>query len=569
MANPKVSVFAATYRLGGQRMMFESLAKQTFKDFEYVLGDEIFVERERELRELADRAGIRFTHVAVKSLPVTAWPFVFNRALEACRGELLVICGDYSWLSENYLERAWELHERFCGMASMCGMKLDHRTTADEYNAGTAWTAPVDIPEDRITYVTRWIDGDRGYVTDNRVTGLYTVPRELATWLNGSDEAFCGGHGYDDWDFTYRCELAGHRFVLDLAAVVHRVSHPHGATVPGFETKKRVRSNEESRAMVGLKRERLTGGEVSVQGHVGLRDERWKNKRFVISGGEASFFTKGIVGVLAPRGVRIQEQRVGTAQMVTDYMVFGVSPADVVVASPLLSNGLKVWYWWNGLDAHELGDRTWGNLPSSMFERGLEFLKDTRVRHLVVHDRLRGLLEKVGIRSEVCMPVLTDPPQCLVEMPATRAVLVYWGGTAAFLADATIEVMKQMPDVGFIVTGKCDRQLPDNAVVRGWEDNFDVNKVYNGTRAMLRLNRVDGMAVSVLEYMRLGRRVVTTYPYAGVTVVDASSSSLVGDSVAALRKVLAEEELDVQAAKHYAQYTVDSFAARFGEIMRG
>ena len=111
---PKVCVLVSTKRPGGIDAILYSLAKQSSKDFELVMVDELW-EREHHVRARAEELGIRVTAISISKPKQHPLAFGFqnawNTGLASCRGPYLAIVNDYAWLSPDFVSSIIDFYE--------------------------------------------------------------------------------------------------------------------------------------------------------------------------------------------------------------------------------------------------------------------------------------------------------------------------------------------------------------------------------------------------------------------------------------------------------------------------
>jgi len=132
---PKISLLVVTNRPGGIEILKDNLDRQTFRDFEVVLVDELYDWRKEEVAEYLKE--YQLTHLKPRpKLEGDAWNLnkAYNDGIAASRGKFLVSLQDYIWISANGLHRFWETYEMH-PLALVTGVghkyknpdKLDHR----------------------------------------------------------------------------------------------------------------------------------------------------------------------------------------------------------------------------------------------------------------------------------------------------------------------------------------------------------------------------------------------------------------------------------------------------------
>lgn len=101
---PLLSVIVPTNRVGGLDLLFESLAAQTFTDFELCLSDGIYKHRSALVAQRA--AGYRFPvkHIdPCGQFPLTEFCRTENAAIDVAIGQVAVFLADYTWCPPDLL----------------------------------------------------------------------------------------------------------------------------------------------------------------------------------------------------------------------------------------------------------------------------------------------------------------------------------------------------------------------------------------------------------------------------------------------------------------------------------
>jgi len=120
MKMPKLSLALFTRRTGGIDVAKYNLLRQTFKDFEFILIDELYEKRHEAVEKYFKGSGIDLVHVNASKEHHRRWkPWDYtvcrsmNLALVYARGELLVFNGDYWVMSKRALEAVWKAWEKW------------------------------------------------------------------------------------------------------------------------------------------------------------------------------------------------------------------------------------------------------------------------------------------------------------------------------------------------------------------------------------------------------------------------------------------------------------------------
>lgn len=139
MVKPKISVALFTKRTGGIDVAKYGLVTQTFKDFEFILLDELHEKRAALVKEYFKDTNIKLVQVNCSKERHPKWkPWDFtigrsnNLGLIYAEGELLVFCGDYMLLCPTFLEAIWTAWRKW-GKKGICVPISPHRETYHQF----------------------------------------------------------------------------------------------------------------------------------------------------------------------------------------------------------------------------------------------------------------------------------------------------------------------------------------------------------------------------------------------------------------------------------------------------
>lgn len=251
-----ISVIAPTYRLGLD-VICDSLAAQTFTDFEYVVPDAIFDRRHPLVAERLASYPFPIKHVRPSGGPeLSNYCRSINDAIVQCSGELVVIVCDYNWFPPDCLAEHWRAYQE--SDKRTCFVRDNHCTALPplhpeftpygpdmeqftegrraeieaEINAGAdRYAADLEAGKlDRFMWsifaepltndavmalpITRSDVKQGRPAIDYRHCSLKNegIPLEAFLAVNGLDERMDGSHLYQDQEFALRVERAGFRW---------------------------------------------------------------------------------------------------------------------------------------------------------------------------------------------------------------------------------------------------------------------------------------------------------------------------------------------------------------------
>jgi glycosyltransferase involved in cell wall biosynthesis len=265
---PFISVIVPTMRVGGLNVLFDSLARSEFTDFELVLVDALYPRRKEVVAEEARDRFLRVIHVeGSEHFPVTSYCAMMNKGIVAASGEVVVMAVDYTRFRPDTLGKHAAWHRENVGglMGPHRYVKLDADKTFPAYGREEIDRYERDIRLGQIDDFMFSI----GDATDEHADPFHVDGGTTATWdadpklrmpagpiapaflhcknesvrlealleVNGFDEALDGCHGWQDSDLADRLAIkAGVRFTLDPTCVVD-IANPRGV----FPFAKRLR----------------------------------------------------------------------------------------------------------------------------------------------------------------------------------------------------------------------------------------------------------------------------------------------------------------------------------------
>lgn len=213
---PKISILYVTNRLGGIDILKDNLDRQTFRDFEVVIVDDL--DRSDEIKAyMAD-----YSPTVLKPRPRASgdvWNLnkAYNDGLRACKGELIVFLQDYIWVRANGLERWWQDYEAHPeAFFSGVGHKAKWPERKDNDGAMSIFKrfeAPVGISE----LDDRLIEPKTGLEESNYSTwelNWACAPRKLMPEFDESMDQHFGG---DNVVVAAKAAMLGVEFYIDYS----------------------------------------------------------------------------------------------------------------------------------------------------------------------------------------------------------------------------------------------------------------------------------------------------------------------------------------------------------------
>lgn len=229
-----ISIYTVTNRWGGIDIAWESLKKQTFRDFEWILVDTHYSERHREVREYVNDKRLRhFPTYPLRKEDFWDLNRSNNQALRLASGDIVISYQDYIWLPENAVEKFYA-QAKFLGFGNWltgCGHKGANPDKAYD-------------PKGKISiFETPYSDPPSGFSEmDARVFGTKEPQIVGPTWfelnwacfwmkdikeIGGFDErldSLC--YGCDNVSLADRAKAVGHDIWIDRSNEIY--GFPHG-----------------------------------------------------------------------------------------------------------------------------------------------------------------------------------------------------------------------------------------------------------------------------------------------------------------------------------------------------
>jgi glycosyltransferase involved in cell wall biosynthesis len=229
----KISIVFTTIRLGGMDVLFNSLATQTFRDFDVVIVDEWHDVRAEPLRDKLRGESLDVLHIPpIRNETFSNSAHGFNSGLCRASGELIIFLADNVWLYPDFLRDHWDVYAR-AKKYSMCGYFDRYHWPELKAGGDLFWTifekemtcARADEVFRESPYYVENKGGAKGpMIPDspyNSISGRFyyaagneSIPLAVIRELNGFDERYDNSWGTSDIDIGLRAEMIGWQFAL-------------------------------------------------------------------------------------------------------------------------------------------------------------------------------------------------------------------------------------------------------------------------------------------------------------------------------------------------------------------
>lgn len=222
---PKISVLQITARYGNIDILKANLDRQVFQDFEVVLVDALWREREDMVKEYLKDYALNYTRSSDKREGAYSnLSHADNEGFGASKGELIVCLQDYIWIGPDALLKFWQVYEQnpdilVTGVGDQYASPTVENIT-DPKGAVTVFKEPYRRrPENKCWYDPRKrLDQGSFYMCNPQdwEMNVSSIPRKVIYELGGMDETYdFHGFGWDNVNIAVRADMLGYRSYID------------------------------------------------------------------------------------------------------------------------------------------------------------------------------------------------------------------------------------------------------------------------------------------------------------------------------------------------------------------
>lgn len=261
----KISVLNITARYGGLDILRASLERQTVKDFEVVIVDGLWEQREPQVKKYFKDFDLVYVRQSKKrDGAFSNLAHADNEGFRACKNELIVCLQDYIWCPPFLLHKFWEAYSAY-GDSLVGAVGHQYRTPGKDdikNPKGKMTVFKEDFkgrPEDQCWQDPRMrLDQGTFYETApvNWELSCGSISRKVIYELGGMDEEYdFQGFAYDNVNIAQRAEMLGYKTYLDQTNEYRAISHDDWA----METHKKDRSTNIAEFHINRMKETLQG----------------------------------------------------------------------------------------------------------------------------------------------------------------------------------------------------------------------------------------------------------------------------------------------------------------------
>ena len=204
----KISIITPSIRRKGLRIVLKALHRQTFNDFEWLIGSKF---NPKELQY--NGSSIKWVKDDFKG---GFWSLnrIYNKLIKQTRGELIVSWQDYTFATPHCLEKFWYCYQN--NKKSLIGA-VGHKYKDGSWSAIT-WQDPRKRTDLGAFYEVYFNDIEWNLCACSK-KALY----EVGGFDEGADQVFVGMDGYG---VNERLNALGYKFFLDQGNESFSLEHP-------------------------------------------------------------------------------------------------------------------------------------------------------------------------------------------------------------------------------------------------------------------------------------------------------------------------------------------------------
>lgn len=227
---PKISVLNLTNRPGGIDVLWANMRRQTFEDWELIIVDGRWRDREQEVKEYINDPRLKYARQSDKREGAhTNLAHADNEGFRLCDGELIVCLQDYQWAPPDALEKYWFYYEKDprCLVTGIGHHYSDPRPVNDDGKI-TVFDKPFTGRPFNVSWSDPRVGGEmlREAQPVEWEMSYSSIPRQVIYNIGGMDERFdFEGFAWDNTYIAYKAQLNGSKIYLDQTNEVMGFDH--------------------------------------------------------------------------------------------------------------------------------------------------------------------------------------------------------------------------------------------------------------------------------------------------------------------------------------------------------
>ena len=215
-----------TNRYGGIDVLWANMMRQTEEDWELVIVDALWKEREDEVKEYIDDPRLKYIRQDLMiEGTLTNLAHADNQGFSNCEGELIVCLQDYIWINPYALEKYWYHHNSHPEGILVTGVghqykKPDREDMVDEKGKITVFEEPYKGKPTSMSWQDpRKHDNSGSFYMVNPPDwelNFCSIPNFVIQELGGMDIQYdYEGFAWDNVNISMRADMLGYRPYID------------------------------------------------------------------------------------------------------------------------------------------------------------------------------------------------------------------------------------------------------------------------------------------------------------------------------------------------------------------
>lgn len=231
----KISVMNLTNRPGGIDILWANMKRQTLQDFELVLVDGLWQQREDEVKQYINDPRLKYVRqTKEEDGRLSNLAHADNVGFRNCSGELIVCLQDYIWINPYGLEKYWQAyvnnpHALVTGVGHQYALP-SQKDIVDSHGKITVFEKPYTSKPQVQTWSDPRLktDGETFYMCYPQDWELNwaSIPRRIIYELGGMDEQYdYEGFAWDNVNIAVRADMLGYKTYIDQTNICMGFNH--------------------------------------------------------------------------------------------------------------------------------------------------------------------------------------------------------------------------------------------------------------------------------------------------------------------------------------------------------
>lgn len=211
-----------TNRAGGIDILWANMKRQTFTDWELIIVDALWKDREKEVKEYINDSRLKYIRQNDKPEGAyTGLAHADNQGFKACSGELIVCLQDYQWIPPEGLEKYWMIYEKDSkALVTGVGHHYSDPRPVNKDGKITVFSEPYTRRPEVLSWPDPRMNKDRPQLSMAEPVewelSYASIPRKVIYDIGGMDEQFdFEGFAWDNTYIAYKAKLNGSNIYLD------------------------------------------------------------------------------------------------------------------------------------------------------------------------------------------------------------------------------------------------------------------------------------------------------------------------------------------------------------------